>query len=96
MLETLKALFFSIYGCFVIVALLLGSVWCLFAYGAVGLLYPCFFVSVCAFVLYLRERNRERAMAKTDLQISSERQEEAIDEYVALVNKNKKKKEKKE
>jgi hypothetical protein len=35
-------------------------------------------------------------MAKTDLQISSERQEEAIDEYVALVNKNKKKKEKKE
>jgi acyl-CoA-binding protein len=31
-------------------------------------------------------------MVKADLQISSERQEEAIDEYVALVNENKKKK----
>jgi hypothetical protein len=30
-------------------------------------------------------------MAKADLQIGSERQEKAIDEYVALVNKDKKK-----
>jgi hypothetical protein len=30
-------------------------------------------------------------MAKADLQISSERQEEAIDEYVALINKSQKK-----
>jgi acyl-CoA-binding protein len=30
-------------------------------------------------------------MGKADLQVSSERQEKAIDEYVALVDKNKKK-----
>jgi hypothetical protein len=94
MFETLKALFFSIYGCFVVVALIFGTFWCVVAYGTMGLLYPYFFVSVCAFVLYRRERDRERAMAKTDLQISSERQEKAIDEYVALINKNKKKNEK--
>lgn len=44
------------------------------------------------FCLVPRERNREQAMAKADLQIGSERQERAIDEYVALVNKDKKKK----
>lgn len=96
MFETLKAFFFSIYGCFVVVALVFGTLWCVFAYGTIGWLYPCSFVSVGAFFLNRRERNRERALAKADLQISSERQEEAIDEYVALINKNKKKTEKKE
>jgi amino acid permease len=97
MFETLKAFFFSIYGCFVVVVLVFGTLWCAFAYGTIGWLYPCSFVSVGAFFLYRRERNRMQAMAKADLQISSERQEEAIDEYVALINKNKKKRnEKKE
>jgi hypothetical protein len=92
MLDTLKSLFSSIYRCLVVAALMLGSFWRLFAYETMGLLYPCLIASVCALVLYRRERNRERAMVKADLQISSERQEEAIDEYVALVNENKKKK----
>ena len=96
MLDTLKALFFSIYGCFVVVALIFGTLWCMVAYGTVGLVYPCFFVSACALVLNRRERNRERAMVKADLQISSEGQEKAIDEYVALVNKSKKTNKKKE
>ncbi len=95
MFETIKALFFSVYGCIVVVALGIGSMWCLFAYGLIGLLYPGSFVFVCAFVLYRRERNREKAMMKADLQIDSKRQETAIDEYVALIKKNKKKQSKK-
>jgi hypothetical protein len=69
----------------------MGSVWCLFAYGYLGLLYPAAFISTVAFVRNRIERNAERAMIKTDLMIDSERQEKAIDEYVALVSKNKKK-----
>jgi hypothetical protein len=91
MFEAIKALFSSVYGCFVVAALTIGSFWCLFAYGSIGLIYPGSFVSVCALVLYLRERNRDKAMLRVDLQIDSERQGKAIDEYVALINKSKKK-----
>jgi hypothetical protein len=77
--DTLKALFFSLYGVFVLAALFLGSLWCLFAYGLFGLLYPCSFIVVCVFVLERRERNREAAMAKLDSQVNTETQMAAID-----------------
>ena len=92
MLDTLKALFSSIWGCFIFTPLFIGSLWCLFFYGSIGLLYPASYVVAFFLVLYKRERSRDKLMMKADLQIDSNRQMKAIDEYVALINKNKKKK----
>jgi hypothetical protein len=86
MFDTLKALFFSIYGCFVITALMGGTMWCLVAYGSMGLIYPASFAAPCIFVLYRRERNQVKAMIKgaTDIQIDSEKQQKAIDSYLNI------------
>jgi hypothetical protein len=92
MFDTLKDLFFSIYGALVVAALILDSFWCLFAYGLLGLSYPSAFVVTCIVVLYRRDRNRERAMMKADLQIDSERQSKAIEEYITLLGKRRKQK----
>lgn len=89
MLDTFKSLFFSIYGCFVILAVFIGSLWCLFAYGAAGLAYPGSILLLFSFLLYRRERNREKAMLKSDLQLNTARHEKAIEEYVALIKKKK-------
>jgi hypothetical protein len=93
MFDTIKSLFLSIYGVF-IAALFLGSIWCLFSYGLFGLIYPSMFLISLFLVLYKRERNREKALAKTDLQIDTEKQAKAIDEYVELIDKQQKKKRK--
>jgi len=94
MLDIFKDFFLSVYGCFILAALGLGTLWCLSAYGTIGLLYPAVFVSACSVVLYHRERNRERAMIKADLQIDSEMQQKAIDDYLNLPSVKKRRKEK--
>jgi hypothetical protein len=71
-------------------ALVLGSFWCLIAYGLIGLAYPSTFVLLCIIVLILRENSRIKMLEKGEVQITSERQAEAIDEYVALVKKKEK------
>jgi amino acid permease len=94
MFDTIKALFLSIYGALIFVPFFVGSMWCIFAYGLFGLIYPSMFVITLSLVLYKRERNREKALAKTDLQIDTEKQAKAIDEYVELINKQQEKKQK--
>ena len=94
MFDTIKSFFLSVYGALIMPPLFIGSAWCLLAYGLFGLIYPSVYVVFLFIVLYKRERNRERALAETDLQIDTEKQAKAINDYVELINKQQKKRKK--
>jgi DNA-directed RNA polymerase subunit RPC12/RpoP len=61
------------------------SFWCLFAYGLAGLGCPLVWIAFLSFVIYRREKNREKAMSASEIQIDSDHQVRAIGELVALM-----------
>jgi hypothetical protein len=85
-LGIIKDLFGSIYGCFYIGAVFLGGLYCFVAYRWFGILYIAPFIIVPWAILYRRERSKEACMAKLDVQISTERQSKALDEYLNLAS----------
>jgi hypothetical protein len=93
--DTLKDIFLSIYGAFIIVAFLFGT----FFFGFYG--NPYYFVGWCClfFVPIIYKKNQmdkqaNKAMGSGELQITSDVQEKAIKEYVEIIRGRNKRKSK--